>query len=204
MRFSKLRRHSATRRSARALYSVLHGGDRVRRGLKGIALVDRFGSHGDGFVFDPDGVYTYESIYVGDNVDLGYSPILLATRSAIRIGSNVMFGPEVTIRGGNHRFDSPGIAMISVTDDVKLAEHDRGVIIENDVIGTRASILHGVTIGCGSVIGAGSCRYEVCVRVHHRGRCPSACHPQQIHRRTTAEHRCREDEIVGDAPRGVN
>ena len=130
---------------------------RARRWARGMSTQKRFGAHGRDFVFDPDGVYSYETIFVGDNVDLGYRPILVATRSKIRIGDNVMFGPEVTIRGGNHRFDIPGIPMIAVTDDMKRPENDKGVVIGNDVwIGTRAVILHGVTIGDGSVVAAGS------------------------------------------------
>jgi acetyltransferase-like isoleucine patch superfamily enzyme len=157
MRSSGQGGRSVAQRVASVLYSVLHAGTRGRRVFKRIALVGQFGSHGVNFVFDPDGVYSFKSIHVGNNVDLGYRPILIATRSTVRIGSNVMFGPEVTIRGGNHRFDLQGIPMIDVTDAMKLPDHDRGVVIEDDVwIGTRAIILHGVTIGRGSVVGAGS------------------------------------------------
>jgi len=157
MKFRRRTRPGIIQLIARTVYAVLATCDRARRGLKGMALVGRFADHGDNFVFDSDGTYTFESIQVGENVDLGYRPTLIATRSTIQIGNNVMFGPEVTIRGGNHRFDLPGIPMINVTNDMKLAEHDRGVVIEDDVwIGTRAIILHGVTIGRGSVIGAGS------------------------------------------------
>jgi acetyltransferase-like isoleucine patch superfamily enzyme len=129
----------------------------ARRWMRGVASQRRFGAYGDGFAFDPDGVYSYETIFVGNNVDLGFRPILIATRSSITIGSNVMFGPEVTIRGGNHRFDIPGIPMVAVDDSMKEADDDRGVVIGNDVwVGTRAIILHGVTIGDGAVVGAGS------------------------------------------------
>lgn len=144
-------------RVVRSVDSILTSADRARRWVRGIATADRFGAHGTGFTFDPDGVYSYETIFVGDNVDLGYRPILLATRSSIVIGNDVMFGPEVTIRGGNHRFDIPGIPMIAVEDSMKESDNDRGVVIGNDVwVGTRAIILHGVTIGDGAVIGAGS------------------------------------------------
>ena len=68
-----------------------------------------------------------------------------------------MFGPEVTIRGGNHRIDVMGKFMSQVTDNEKLPENDLGVVIEDDVwIGTRAIVLGGVTIGRGAVIGAGA------------------------------------------------
>lgn len=117
----------------------------------------RFARTGVDFSFDPLGVYSYPNISVGDHVNLGYRPILIASRSRIVIGSHVMFGPQVTIRGGNHRIDLLGRYMRSVRDDEKRPEDDPGVIIEDDVwVGTRAIILAGVTIGRGSVVAAGA------------------------------------------------
>ncbi len=125
--------------------------------LREYLLQPLFGSHGRNFRFDPDGTYSFNTIFVGDDVNLGLRPIILATRSQIRIGNHVMFGPEVTIRGGNHRIDLVGRFMISVSEEEKRLEDDLGVVIEDDVwIGTRAIILHGVTIGRGSVIAAGA------------------------------------------------
>lgn len=147
----------AIRLVAQAASGVIDVLTKVRRAARGYATVELFGSHGVGFEFDPDGTYSYETIHVGDNVSLGVRPTLLATRSTIRIGNDVMFGPEVTVRGGNHRFDLVGVPTRQVTDAMKRPEDDQGVVIEDDVwIGARAIILQGVTIGRGSVIGAGS------------------------------------------------
>ncbi|TNH27613.1 acyltransferase [Micromonospora orduensis] len=141
----------------RAAQRLVDTGVRVRRAIRGLALAGRFAARGDNFTFDPDGVYTCETIEVGHNVDLGYRPILMAARARIRIGDNVMFGPEVTIRGGNHRIDQVGVPMIAVGKEPGDESHDRGVTIGDDVwVGTRAVILHGVTIGRGAVIGAGA------------------------------------------------
>lgn len=117
----------------------------------------RFAKVGKNFSFDPYGVYSYENIHVGDHVNLGYRPIILATRSKITIGNHVMFGPEVTIRGGNHRIDILGRYMADIKDHEKEPSNDPGVIIEDDVwVGTRAVILAGVRIGSGAVVAAGA------------------------------------------------
>ncbi len=116
-----------------------------------------FASYGRNFRFDPAGDYTYGSIHVGHDVHLGMRPTLNATRSTIRIGNKVVFGPEVTIRGGNHRTDLVGRFMFDVTEAEKRPVDDLGVVVEDDVwIGTRAVIVHGVTIGRGAVVGAGA------------------------------------------------
>lgn len=116
-----------------------------------------FGSHGDNFRFDPYGEYTFSHIFVGNDVSLGLRPRLIASRSTIRIGNKVMFGPEVTIRGGNHSTDHIGRFMVDIGDHDKKAEDDRGVAIEDDVwVGARVIILQGVTIGRGAIIGAGA------------------------------------------------
>jgi maltose O-acetyltransferase len=116
-----------------------------------------FAAHGRNFRFDPAGTYSYGTIYVGHDVHLGMRPFLDASRSTIRIGNKVIFGPEVTIRGGNHRTDLVGRFMFDVRDAEKLPENDLGVVIEDDVwIGTRAVVLQGVTIGRGAIVGAGA------------------------------------------------
>jgi acetyltransferase-like isoleucine patch superfamily enzyme len=115
-----------------------------------------FGSHGKNFIFDPDGVYTtYRNIYVGDDVSLGYRPVLLAALSEIRIGNKVLFGPKVTIIGGNHNTEVVGKYMYDVQE--KRPADDLDVVIEDDVwVGTGVIILNGVHVGRGSVIAAGA------------------------------------------------
>jgi acetyltransferase-like isoleucine patch superfamily enzyme len=157
VRFADKNVSSSLVRICRGVTQVIGLCTKVRRASKGYASVQRFGSRGDDFVFDPDGEYSYESIFVGDHVNLGVRPTLLATRATIRIGNHVMFGPQVTIRGGNHRFDLVGRYIDSISDDEKRHEDDRGVIISDDVwIGGNATVLHGVHIGRGSVVAAGA------------------------------------------------
>jgi acetyltransferase-like isoleucine patch superfamily enzyme len=116
-----------------------------------------FGAHGKNFSFDPDGIYHFCNIYVGNNVSLGSRPIFLATRSLIQIGNNVMFGPEVIIIGGNRNTSYIGKFMADVQDADKKPQDDLGVVIEDDVwVGTRVVILNGVTIGRGAIVAAGA------------------------------------------------
>ena len=114
-----------------------------------------FEKTGRNFHFDPDGCYSFENISVGDDVYLESKPTLMAAMSKIKIGSKVMFGPEVMIVGGGHNIDALGRFMVDVHE--KRPGDDLGVIIEDDVwIGARAIILRGVTVGRGAVVGGGS------------------------------------------------
>lgn len=108
--------------------------------------------------FSPfNSVFTYSSMSVGNNVSIGYHADFVATKSKIIIGDHVMFGPHVSIRGGDHRFDIPGRLIDSIGDDEKLPENDADVVFEGDNwIGMNVTILKGVTIGYGSIIAAGS------------------------------------------------
>lgn len=97
----------------------------------------------------------YSKISVGNDVFIGEGAIFHATVHGITIGNKVMFGPEVVIMGGDHRFDVIGQEMADIK--VKLRENDQLIVIEDDVwIGARVIILKGVRIGVGCVIGAGS------------------------------------------------
>lgn len=70
----------------------------------------------------------------------------------VRIGRDVMMGPECCIETSNHIFDRTDIPMIEQGH-----EEYRPVVIGDDVwIGGRVTILPGVTIGGGSVIAAGA------------------------------------------------
>lgn len=70
----------------------------------------------------------------------------LDARGPLRIGDNVSVSPEVTILTAFHRMDDPTFRV-----------ETRPVVIEDYAwIGTRATILAGVTLGRGSVVAAGA------------------------------------------------
>jgi acetyltransferase-like isoleucine patch superfamily enzyme len=72
--------------------------------------------------------------------------------SKLRIGNYVMLAARVSIVGGDHRYNVPGVPAIESGRDT-----NREVIIQDDVwVGHGATILHGVTIGEGSIVAAGS------------------------------------------------
>lgn len=98
-----------------------------------------------------------KNIYIGDNCFIGPKNTMYAYLKKIKIGNNVMTGPEVMFITGNHRFDIVGEYMINITNDMKKKTDDQEIVVEEDCwIGARAIVLKGVTIGKGSIIAAGA------------------------------------------------
>lgn len=92
---------------------------------------------------------TGKGISLMDNSGIG---IRCRIRGPLKIGKDVMMGPEVIILGGGHKYDRTDIPM-RLQGDPDTIE----TIIGNDVwIGTRAIIMPGVRIGNGVIIGAGA------------------------------------------------
>jgi len=101
----------------------------------------------------PNAVFSNpERITIGDNVRIGARCHIWAGpgHGRIRIGNDVLFGPEVMLTAATYRFNDGG----PVTDQL-MDEAD--IEIGNDVwLGTRVVVLHGAKIGDGAVIGAGA------------------------------------------------
>lgn len=88
-------------------------------------------------------------ISIGDDSMIGERSII-ASYGNVRIGNQVMMGPEVLIYTGNHG-TKLGVPMMRQPIECK------DVTIGNDVwIGARCIILPGVRIGDGAVIAAGA------------------------------------------------
>jgi galactoside O-acetyltransferase len=89
---------------------------------------------------------------IGDNFGANYKLFMCAgPGETIEIGRDVLVGPNVVMRAGNHAFDSPDLP-------IKQQGHRHGSIrIGDDVwIGANVVITPDVTIGDHAVVGAGA------------------------------------------------
>lgn len=113
-----------------------------------------FASCGKNVSFCPDDSFSYNSIHIGNDVFIGKGAVF-SSITKITIEDKVMFGPNVTIMGGDHNTTVIGRYMFDVKE--KLPENDQPVLIEKDSwIGANATILKGVIIRKGSVVAAGA------------------------------------------------
>lgn len=125
--------------------------------IQGLALDGiTFGDYctiGRGVMIRPS---SYYGIDLGQGLEMGsHSSIgpygYIGCSGKITIGQNVMVGPRCSFFAENHNFED-------INSPIKMqGVSNRGIKIEDNVwIGSNTVILDGVTIGKGSVIGAGS------------------------------------------------
>ena len=95
------------------------------------------------------GAYFPADMVIGNHSGIGKNSLI---SSGVSIGEYVMMGPDCSIYTTNHLYDKTDIPMA-----MQGVGKVRPVKIGDDVwIGARAIILPGVTVGKGSIIGAGA------------------------------------------------
>lgn len=144
------------------VWLLLAGG--FRRLLR-VFIKPLFAHCGENVRFNPLDRFSYGTISIGNDVFIN-AGACFGAKKGITIGNKVMFGANVTIRGGNHNTSILGMYMAD--NHEKRPEDDQPVVIEDDVwVGASAIILKGVTIGRGAIIAAGAvvtkdvCPYSV-------------------------------------------
>lgn len=97
-----------------------------------------------------------ENIIAEAPINIGPNSLLFTTRAKLIIKQHFVSGPGLTVITGDHHF-IVGRFLDTITDEEKIPENDKDVIIEEDVwCGANVTILKGVTIGRGAIIAAGS------------------------------------------------
>lgn len=113
------------------------------------------------------------SSYIGRYVEIGPAPSEIVIKNnitiqdrcmllgKIQINSNTIIGPNVFISSGQHHFNQIPPMPIRMQDNLVLSsklkyDHKKVTLEEDCWIGTYSVIMPGVTIGKGSIIGAGS------------------------------------------------
>lgn len=91
-------------------------------------------------------------VTIGNDVYLGPGTQITSPTSVI-IGDRVMFGPQVMLIGGDHDLSNTEVPLRFAP----APPNPPPIVIEDDAwIGARATILKGVRIGRGAVVGAAS------------------------------------------------
>jgi len=126
---------------------------KIFKKIYNLYLRNKLGRFGSNSWLSPFGTYLCKrKILIGNNVYVGKGAYLSAN-AGLHIGNGVTVGPELMVMGGDHKFDEVGMLIHQMTT----GGANQPVIIEDDVwIGARVTLLKGVTIGEGAILGAGA------------------------------------------------
>ena len=115
-------------------------------------LFKRLKGYGANIILSRGGVvHRPEELELGNNVAIARN-FHISARS-MKIGNNVFIGPNFVAECDDHVFDRVGVTIFSVGEIRNIAP----IIIEDDVwIGANVTLLKGVTVSEGCIIGAGS------------------------------------------------
>lgn len=135
--------------------------DYIFKGIERVLMYSyraRFKKCGKNVKFYPcSSSFIYRNIEIGNDVHIGQRASFLPFIAKLKIGNKVLFGPNVTIRGGNHPYYISGRFLFDIGEGEKNKEDDQDVCIEDDVwVGTNVTILKGVTISRGAIVSAGA------------------------------------------------
>ena len=127
----------------------------VRKRLLRLILDRRFAQLGKGATWDPTTsiIMGYENIALGPGCFIGPFALLSDAEGVrIEIGGDTVIGPSLIVMAGDHEFSKAG-QLFRGSDP---GENQSVTIEENVWIGARVTVLKGVKIGRGAVVGAGS------------------------------------------------
>lgn len=119
-------------------------------------VVRQFASYGSNFAFDvwTDSLPTPELTHVGNDVFFNRGVHLSGN---VHIHDNVMLGPHVSILAGNHLYGLKGKTVRHARMTLENPEKNDVTTVEADAwIGANSTVLGGLTVGAGAVIGAAS------------------------------------------------
>jgi acetyltransferase-like isoleucine patch superfamily enzyme len=119
-------------------------------------VVRQFASVGKNFAFDvwTDSLPTPELTYVGNDVFFNRGVHL---SGHVHIHDNVMLGPHVAILAGNHLYGLKGKTVRHARMTLENPEKNDITTVEADAwIGANSTVLGGLTVGAGAVVGAAS------------------------------------------------
>ncbi len=130
------------------------GGGGVNR-IMAFFLRRLFGRCGKNVHFSPlSSQFSYSHIFLGSDIYIGPGALFSSIKK-IEIADKVVFGPNVTIMGGDHNTKEIGKYILDVKN--KNDDDDLSVIINKDVwVGCNVTILKGVVIGRGAIVAAGA------------------------------------------------
>lgn len=139
----------ADRHRARMLFQKVNQMTDADKEERNKLIYELMGSAGDGLWIEPPFFCDYGyNIHLGEKVFMNFNCIILDVME-VRMGNNVLLGPNVQIYTATHPMDAKTRA--------EWLEYAKPITIGNDVwIGGGAIICPGVTIGNGVVVGAGA------------------------------------------------
>jgi len=139
----------ADRHRARMLFQKINQMTDAKKEERNQIFYELMGTAGEGLWIEPPFFCDYGyNIHLGDKVFMNFNCVILDVME-VRMGNNVLLGPNVQIYTATHPMDAKTRA--------EWLEYAKPIVIGNDVwIGGGAIICPGVTIGNGVVVGAGA------------------------------------------------